>query len=63
MENDIPDLYLGLQEIRSCLVILQKAVQNEGEKDEIEYSDISNYLEVAIGKAEHVIKLLEKTFN
>ncbi len=63
MENNAPDLYLNLKEIRSCLIILQKAIQNESENDEIEYSDISNYLEIAINKMEHVITLFEETFD
>ncbi len=54
MENKIADLRLGLKEIRSCIYILQKAIENENE--EIFLFDISNYLEVALNKLDKIIE-------
>ena len=54
MENNLSEYRLGLEEIRSCIVILQKAVENEG--DEILPSDISNYLEIALDKMDVLLQ-------
>ncbi len=40
--------------MRSCVVILQKALQNEN--DEVLLKDIDNYLEIILGKIDLIIK-------
>ncbi len=57
MEDKIADLYLQLQEVRSCMIILQKAIENESE--EIGLSDINNYLTIALDKINNVIKMYD----
>ncbi len=54
MENKIADLKLELKEIKSCIYILQKAIENEN--NEIILSDISNYLEIALNKLDKMIE-------
>lgn len=54
MENHIKDMSLQLEELRSCVVILQKALQNEN--DEVFLKDIDNYLEIILGKIDLIIK-------
>ena len=55
MEDKMADFYLQLQEIRSCIIILQKAMDNESE--ELEISDISNYLTLALDKINNAIEI------
>lgn len=55
MEDKMADFYLQLQEIRSCIIILQKALDNESE--ELEISDISNYLTLALDKINNAIEI------
>ena len=55
MEDKMADFYLQLQEIRSCMIILQKALDNESE--ELEISDISNYLTLALDKINNAIEI------
>ena len=57
MEDKIADLYLQLQEVRSCIIILQKAIENESE--EIGLSDINNYLAIALDKINNTISLYD----
>ena len=57
MEDKIADLYLQLQEVRSCIIILQKAIENESE--EVGLSDINNYLTIALDKINNVIKMYD----
>lgn len=57
MKNDFIDMRLQLSEICSCMVILQKAVENESE--EICSNDISNYLEIAIDKTKVLIEMFD----
>lgn len=54
MEDLIADYKLQVKELRSLIVVLQKAVQNE--YDEILKKDISNYLELALNKIDTLIK-------
>ena len=64
MEDKIADLYLQLQEVRSCIIILQKAIENESE--EIGLSDINNYLTIALDKTNNVISVydsIQKTLS
>ena len=64
MEDKIADFYLQLQEIRSCIIILQKAIENEDEETGL--SDINNYLTIALDKINHVIRMydsIQKTFS
>lgn len=58
MENKIADLKLQIEELKSCIIILQKAIENENE--EIFFSDISNYLEIALCKVNKIIKNFER---
>lgn len=58
MENKIADLKLQIEELKSCIIILQKAIENENE--EIFFSDISNYLEIALFKINKIIKNFER---
>ena len=46
MENKLKDICLELKEIKSCMLILQKALENEN--DEILKTDIDNYLEILL---------------
>ena len=55
MEDKIADLHLQLQEVRSCIIILQKAIENESE--EIGLSDINNYLTIALDKINNTINM------
>ena len=55
MEDKMADFYLQFQEIRSCIIILQKALDNESE--ELEISDISNYLTLALDKINNAIEI------
>ncbi len=57
MEDKIADLYLQLQEVRSCIIILQKAIENESE--EVGLSDINNYLTIALDKINNTIKMYD----
>lgn len=61
MKFEQTDFLLQLQEIRSCLIILQKAAENES--DAILPADICNYLEVAINKTNQMIKNFEEFTN
>ena len=64
MEDKIADLYLQLQEVRSCIIILQKAIENESE--EIGLSDINNYLTIALDKTNNIISVydsIQKTLS
>lgn len=61
MKFEQTDFLLQLQEIRSCLIILQKAAENES--DIILPTDICNYLEVAINKTNQMIKNFEEFTN
>ncbi len=54
MEFDLIDLRLELEEILSCMVILQKAIDNENDK--VLFSDISNCLEIISCKMKKIIK-------
>ena len=58
MEDLKNEFQLYLNEIRSCIVILQKALENEC--DEIEFRDIKNYLEIAKDKCDQVINIYQK---
>ncbi len=58
MENKSTELRLELEEIKSCMIILQKAIENEC--DEIEPTDVSNYLEITIEKIKNVITTFDK---
>ena len=64
MEDKIADLYLQLQEVRSCIIILQKAIENESE--EVGLSDINNYLTIALDKTNNIISVydsIQKTLS
>ena len=58
MENKIADFYLQLKELKSCIIILQKAVENESE--EIETTDIRNYLEIIKDKINNSINAFDE---
>ena len=55
MEDKMADFYLQLQEIRSCIIILQKALDNESA--ELEISAISNYVTLALDKINNAIEI------
>ena len=55
MENKLADIRLQLEEIKSCLIVTQRATEN----DDISYIDISNYLEVAIDLMNRTIRNIE----
>lgn len=57
MENKLADIRLQLEEIKSCLVVTQRATENEN--DDISYIDISNCLEVAIDLMNRTIRNIE----
>ncbi len=54
MEDLINEYQLKLKEIRSCIVVLQQAIQNENK--EVDYSDVDNYLEIILEKINKIIK-------
>ena len=53
MEDLIKDYKLQIEELRSLIIILQKAVRNED--DDVLKSDINNYLEIATDKINSLI--------
>ena len=55
MENKLADIRLQLEEIKSCLIVTQRASEN----DDISYIDISNCLEVAIDLMNRTIRNIE----
>ncbi len=57
MENKLADIRLQLEEIKSCLIVTQRATENEN--DDISYIDISNCLEVAIDLMNRTIRNIE----
>lgn len=57
MENKLADIRLQLEEIKSCLIVTQRATENEN--DDISYIDISNCLEVAIDLKNRTIRNIE----
>lgn len=57
MENKLADIRLQLEEIKSCLIVTQRATENEN--DDISYIDISNCLEVAIDSMNRTIRNIE----
>ena len=57
MENKLADIRLQLEEIKSCLVVTQRATENEN--DDISYIYISNCLEVAIDLMNRTIRNIE----
>lgn len=57
MENKLADIRLQLEEIKSCLIVTQRATENEN--DDISYIDISNCLEVAIDLMNRTIHNIE----
>lgn len=57
MENKLADIRLQLEEIKSCLVVTQRAAENE--YDNISYIDISNCLEVAVDLMNKTIHNIE----
>lgn len=57
MENKLADVRLQLEEIKSCLIVTQRATENEN--DDISYIDISNCLEVAIDLMNRTIRNIE----
>ncbi len=58
MENKIADFYLQLKELKSGIIILQKAVENESE--EIETTDIRNCLEIIKDKINNSINAFDE---
>ena len=58
MENKLKDICLELKEIKSCMLILQKALENEN--DEILKTDIDNYLEILLEKIDKAIACYER---
>lgn len=60
MEDIFNDTMLELREIKSSLLILQKAISNENEYDTISYEDIDNNLEILIDKMDKVIEKMCK---
>ena len=54
MEDLINEYQLKLKEIRSCIIVLQQAIQNENK--EVDYSDVDNYLEIILEKINKIIK-------
>lgn len=61
MENKLKDICLELKEIKSCMLILQKALENEN--DEILKTDIDNYLEILLEKIDKAIACYERITN
>lgn len=59
MEEKLSNLKLHLEEIHSGIYILQKAVQNES--DNLENSDIDNYLEIILEKLYTLLKEFDNT--
>lgn len=57
MESKFADLTLGLAEVKSCLIVLQQAVQNE--RDELTSENIDHNLETIIDKLSKVIDEFE----
>lgn len=57
MENKLADIRLQLEEIKSCLIVTQRATENGN--DDISYIDISNCLEVAIDLMNRTIRNIE----
>ena len=57
MENKLADIRLQLEEIKSCLIVTQRATKNDN--DDISYIDISNCLEVAIDLMNRTIRNIE----
>lgn len=63
MENETSDIFLQLNEILSCIMILQKAVLNEAEQGDLTYNDIANYLEILKNKMESTIEFYSAIFD
>ena len=61
MEDLINEYQLQLQEVRSCIVVLQQAVQNENK--EMTYCDVDNYLEIVLEKINKIIESFDKFKN
>ncbi len=52
---NIDGKWLELKELESYIIILQRAIQNE--RDEIEFVDISNFLDMVLEKINHIMRL------
>ncbi len=57
MEDLLSDYVLQLKELKSCIVMLKHALENEGDTPDI--SDIDNYAEVMLEK----VDALRKNFD
>lgn len=53
MENELADLRMRIREIKSSLIVLQQAVQNENQI--MTFSNIDDNLEIIIGKTDEAL--------
>lgn len=60
-ENLIAEYVLNFKEIRSYIVVLQQAIQNEF--SETNLSDIDNSLEIIIERIDNIIKNINEIEN
>ena len=58
LENFIAEYSLNFKEIRSCIVILQQAIQNEF--TETNLKDIDNNLEIIIDKLDRILENIKR---
>ena len=59
LENFIAEYSLNFKEIRSCIVLLQQAIQNDF--SETNLKDIDNNLEIIIDKLDRILEDINET--